>query len=65
MSERVVEPLEMSDTEILDFFDEYCGSARYDGGDEWIVGIDSTAFSGHGFREAVGKAAAYHKERNQ
>ena len=64
VSERVIEPLEMSDTEMLNFFNEYCSSADYDGGNEWRVEIASKAFVGHGFREAVCKAAAYDKEAN-
>ena len=66
MSERVLEPLEMSDTEIIDFFSEYCLSAGHSGSDWWHVLLEPwKSVRGNGFRDAVRLAAAKHKEANR
>ena len=66
VTERVIEPLEMSDTDTIDFFSEYFLGSSYVGGGKWSVTLDGfIQFQGDSFRDAVSKAAAYHKERNQ
>ena len=71
MSERVLEPLEMSDTEILDWLGENMESLHYWTASQAIragyqlhwSGMDAV-FSGS-VRDVVCKAAAYHKEASQ
>ena len=63
MSERVPEPLEMSDTEILDWMNEYSdGSFRAPLGG-WFIDSLKNVY-GASIREAVRLAAAYDKEAN-
>ena len=64
MSERVLEPLEMSDTEILDWMNEYCVAAHYLGGGSKRFEVDNGSFIRHGksLRDAVCNAAARQKE---
>lgn len=65
LTERVPEPLDMTDTEILDWMDEYCASARWVI-DKWKVSsFDCDGVSMSNLRESVCLAAAYHKEANE
>lgn len=66
LTERVWEPLEMSDTEILDWMGEYSESIYY------VKEIDRfelrdylRTFQSDSVRGCVRKAAAYHKEENR
>lgn len=71
MSERVIEPLEMSDTEILDWLEEnyyslnyYTASQAIVGGHKLVYGYQDEVFE-RTVRTAVRKAAALDKESNQ
>lgn len=73
MSERVLEPLEMSDTEILDFIVECCKSVEWIGfmGRDthdygWRVSVlHGKVFTANTLTDAIQKAAAYDKEANR
>ena len=66
MSERVPEPLEMSDTEIVDWMSERCDHATLDlVGQWWVSSHSAPPISKYTFRDAVCLAAAYDKEANR
>ena len=68
MSERVVEPLEMSDTEMITFIAAACKSVTWIEGHMigWRVTLDDDRhICGGSLEEALNNAAAYDKEVNR
>ena len=64
MSERVLEPLEMSDTEILDWLGAYVHTASF-AQELWRVDTDDTSVYSKSIRDAICRVAALDKEVNR
>lgn len=62
--EKVPAPLDMSDTEIVEWLSEHCDSAWLINGEWHVSPGDCPAVSKPYFRDAVKLAAAYHREIN-
>lgn len=60
------EPLNMTDTEMIDFIADECYGVEYTGAGFWRFAFDGSARSFRGpLRDAISEAAAYHKEANE
>ena len=72
VSERVIEPLEMSDTEIVSFIIEACKSVEWIGfvgrGEHYcgwlVIMLSGESFTARTMVDAIQKAAAYDREAN-